>query len=87
MQKEILKTQNRVPLIYAYADERFSGCLKVGYTERETAEQRVEEQYIHTPRHSWQIVLQEKAVKNNGEYFKDFEVHKILQKKRFSTLA
>ncbi|MBR1374522.1 MAG: DEAD/DEAH box helicase family protein [Cardiobacteriaceae bacterium] len=86
MQKEILKTQNKVPLIYAYADERFSGCLKVGYTEREAAEQRIEEQYIHQPRRTWQIVLQEKAVKNNGEFFKDFEVHKLLQTKGFSRL-
>ena len=32
-----------IPRIYAYSDERFAGCLKVGYTTR-TAEERVREQ-------------------------------------------
>ncbi|MBO7081914.1 MAG: DEAD/DEAH box helicase family protein [Neisseriaceae bacterium] len=86
MEKEILKTQNRVPLIYAYSDEHFSGCLKVGYTERETAEERIREQFIHQPKQTWQIVLQEKAIRENGEFFKDHEVHRVLENNGFTRI-
>ena len=86
MQKEILKTQNRVPLIYVYADKHFSGCLKVGYTARESAEKRIAEQYIHQPHRTWEILLEEAAVKENGDFFKDHEVHKILQDKGFTRI-
>ena len=86
MEKEILQTQNRIPLIYAYSDEHFSGCLKVGYTERETAEERIREQFIHQPKQTWQIVLQEKAIKKNGEFFKDHAVHRVLEKHGFKRI-
>ena len=86
MEKEILQTQNRIPLIYAYSDEHFSGCLKVGYTERETAEERIREQFIHQPKQTWQIVLQEKAIKENGEFFKDHAVHRVLEKHGFERI-
>ncbi|MBQ9619836.1 MAG: GIY-YIG nuclease family protein, partial [Neisseriaceae bacterium] len=86
MEKEILQTQNRIPLIYAYSDEHFSGCLKVGYTERETAEERIREQFIHQPKQTWQIVLQEKAIKDNGEFFKDHAVHRVLEKHGFKRI-
>ena len=56
-------SQNNIPKIYAYTDERFEGCLKIGYTTK-TAKERVAEQYpTKTPHQSWEIVLEEVAIK------------------------
>lgn len=69
------------PRIYAYSDSHFKGCLKIGYTTRQSAEERVREQYpIKTPEQTWKIELDELAVRDNGSLFKDFDVHKVLKK-------
>ncbi|MBF0785413.1 restriction endonuclease [Muribacter muris] len=68
------------PKIYAYSDSRFPNCLKVGYTTRQKAEQRVREQYpTKTPEQTWKIELEEYAVRENGTLFRDFDVHKALK--------
>ena len=52
-----------IPRIYAYSDERFPDCLKVGYTTR-TAEERVREQTeaVKMPQQTWRIELDELAM-------------------------
>jgi len=67
-----------IPKIYAYADTRFSGCLKIGYTERDVA-QRVAEQYpVKLPQQSYEIVFNEVAMRDNGTFFDDHAIHKRL---------
>lgn len=75
------------PRIYAYSDSRFPGCLKIGYTTRQKAEERVREQYpVKTPEQTWKIELDELAVRDNGSLFKDFDVHKVLRKNNIRQL-
>ncbi len=77
---ELLNT-NKIPRIYAYSDERFEGCLKVGYTTR-LAEERVREQYpTKTPHQSWKILLDEIAIRDDGTHFDDHAIHRQLEKK------
>ena len=67
-----------IPTIYAYTDTRFSGCLKIGYTERDVA-QRVAEQYpVKLPQQSYEIVFNEVAMRDNGTFFDDHAIHKRL---------
>lgn len=71
------------PMIYAYSDANYPGCLKVGYTARDI-DQRVAEQYP-TKRPDGQvpykIVVRESAMYPDGGSFTDHTVHKMLQQK------
>jgi hypothetical protein len=68
------------PRIYAYSDSRFPNCLKVGYTTK-TTEQRVAEQYpVKLPQQSYHIELDEIAVRNDGSFFTDHDLHKVLKR-------
>ncbi len=68
------------PKIYAYSDESFPGCLKIGYTTRDV-KTRVQEQYpIATPRRTWKIALQESAIRADGTTFTDKAVHARLER-------
>lgn len=72
-----------IPTVYAYADTRFAGCLKIGYTERDAA-QRVAEQYpVKLPQQSYQIVFNETALRDNGTFFDDRAIHKRLAAQGF----
>ena len=66
------------PKIYAYSDSRFAGCLKVGYTTK-TAQARIAEQYpVNLPSQSYKIELDEIALRDDGSFFTDHEVHRVL---------
>ncbi|MBS9773780.1 MAG: DEAD/DEAH box helicase family protein [Tenacibaculum sp.] len=81
-----LLNQNNIPRIYAYSDERFKGCLKVGYTTR-TAEERVKEQYpVNTPYQSWKIEHEELALRKDDSFFTDHEIHRRLKKMGFEQI-
>ena len=70
------------PRIYAYTDSRFEGCLKVGYTTKLSAE-RVAEQYpVKLPNQSYTIVLDEIAMRDDGSFFTDHDVHRVLTRKK-----
>lgn len=70
----------KTPRIYAYSDTHFSNCLKIGYTTRETAEQRVKEQYpVKMPHQTWKIELDETALRDDGSLFTDHDVHRVLK--------
>lgn len=72
-----------IPTVYAYTDTRFSGCLKIGYTERDAA-QRVAEQYpVKLPQQSYEIVFNEVAMRDNGTFFDDHAIHKRLAAQGF----
>lgn len=70
------------PRIYAYSDSRFEGCLKVGYTTRQTAEQRVREQMqaVKMPAQTWKIELDETAIRHDGSLFTDRDLHRVLER-------
>ena len=70
-----------IPRIYAYSDERFPNCLKVGYTTL-TAEERVRQQTeaVKMPKQTWRIELDELAIRNDGTFFIDHEIHRSLQR-------
>src|SRR5699024_8513624 len=68
------------PKIYAYSDVRFLNMLKVGYTTRKVAD-RIAEQYpVKTPNQSYQLELEELALRDDGSYFTDHDVHQALAK-------
>ncbi|QIM69727.1 DEAD/DEAH box helicase [Basfia succiniciproducens] len=74
-------TELRTPKIYAYNDSRFPNCLKIGYTTR-NVEERVAEQYpVKLPNQSYQILLSEVAIRDDGSSFRDSDIHTILQKR------
>ncbi|MDH2923840.1 type III restriction/modification enzyme restriction subunit [Nicoletella semolina] len=71
----------RTPKIYVYTDSRFPNCVKVGYTTR-NVEERVKEQYpVKLPNQSYQILLNEPAIRDDGSHFRDSDIHAILQKR------
>lgn len=74
------------PIIYAYSDTRFPNCLKVGYTTK-TAEERVREQYpVKLPNQSWEILLEENAIREDGSLFTDKDVHRLLKAKKIKNI-
>ncbi len=88
---EILNS-NKIPRIYAYTEPQYKnitwngrrqgkGLIKVGYTTKSTYE-RVTEQFgtnkpVDNP---FEILIDCVAIRNDGTYFTDFDVHKILEK-------
>ena len=75
------------PTIYAYrlvGVESHKGFLKVGYTDR-TAKELIDEQ-LHTSKVTYEIVLAESAMSNDGSCFTDKDVHKLLERKGFRRL-
>ena len=88
---EILNS-NKIPRIYAYTEPQFKttpwknrrrgcGLIKVGFTTK-SAYERISEQFgtnkpIDNP---YEILLDEVAIRNDGTYFTDFDVHKVLEK-------
>ncbi len=66
------------PVIYAYSDSRYPGCLKVGYTTRDV-ETRIHEQYVKQPYgDTYKIEHVESAVYEDGSTFTDHAVHSYL---------
>ena len=81
-------TQIHTPKIYVYSDSRYPNCLKVGYTAQETVSQRMKQHYpTVTPSQSWQVEYETLAIKDDGSYFKDFAVHKMLETMGINRIA
>ena len=84
---------NKIPKIYAYTEPQYQetvwqngrmgqGLIKVGFTTRLSARERVAEQFgtskpTSTP---FEILLDEIAIRDDKTYFTDHEVHKVLEK-------
>lgn len=85
-------SNNKIPRIYAYTEPQFKetpwknrrqgkGLIKVGFTTK-TANERIAEQFgtnkpIDNP---YEILLDEVAIRFDGTYFTDHDVHKVLEK-------
>ena len=70
------------PIIYAYSDYQFPGCLKVGFTAR-TIEERMDEHYpTKLPNQTYKVEWIEYAIREDGTFFKDHAVHRILKKRK-----
>lgn len=74
------------PKIYAYEDSRYKGCLKVGYTTK-SVQERVAAQYpVNLPSQSYKVVLDEIAMREDGTFFMDHDVHRVLIRKNITRL-
>ena len=70
------------PKIYAYADNRYPGCLKVGYTSK-SVQERVAAQYpVLLPEQSYKIELDDFATREDGSFFTDHDVHEVLRRRQ-----
>ena len=83
MAVEIRSFARIVPMIYAYNTPGVSyheGWTKIGYTERQTVEQRIEQQ-THTAHIHWELAWADNAMykDSSGEYFTDHDFHDYLE--------
>lgn len=75
------------PIIYAFSDTRWPGCLKVGFTTQ-TIEARMKQHYpTITPGISYKIEYTELAMKKDGSTFMDHAVHEMLKKRKVQCIA
>jgi len=78
------------PKIYAYRDSNpeYDGLLKVGFTTQEV-DRRVAQQYptVRPGGAPYQILMEERAVWNDGGSFTDHDVHRYLRKRGFANPA
>ena len=69
------------PIIYAFSDIRFPGCLRVGYTNR-PIEKRMSEHYptaLPGTKVPYKVHLTESALTADGNAFMDHDVHRVLE--------
>lgn len=78
------------PKIYAYQDSNpeYDGLLKVGFTTKDVGH-RVAQQYptVRPGGAPYQILMEERAVWNDGGSFTDHDIHRHLRKKGFANPA
>jgi hypothetical protein len=88
IEKYLPKQTSVKPTIYAYSDTHsdFNGMLKIGYTKND-AIKRIKEQYpIVRPTKTWQLVLEESAVRKDGNVISDFQVRNLLKDRGFKKI-
>ncbi len=90
MNKEFFPRQIK-PQVYAYEDTNpnHKGLLKIGYTTKVNVEERVAEQFpVITPdKMPYRIVFSESTMREDGTYFTDHDVHKLLEKQGFDNVG
>ena len=77
-----------VPTIYAYTlpgVASHEGYIKVGYTERSDANERIAEQ-LHTSGLKHRLLLTEPAMRPDGSSFTDRDVHAVLRRRGYRQL-
>ena len=84
---EIIFPPLQPPRIYAYSDSQFPNCLKIGFTTRTVAERMSEHYPTLLPSQTFTIELDEFAVREDGTFFKDYDVHKVLNKRKVEHLV
>ena len=81
------KRENIDPKIYAYKDKNpnHKNLIKVGYTTLSTQE-RINKIFgvLQPESKPYEILLEEKAVKKDGSFFSDHDVHSLLKKRGFA---
>lgn len=75
------------PRVYAYSDSQFPDCLKVGFTSRSVIERMAEHYPTVLPNQTYTIALDELAVREDGTFFKDHHIHKVLEKRNIERVA
>ena len=83
VQKFFQSRPNKSPKIYGYTEpgEEYKGLIKIGYTERDVI-LRMKEHYPTAGPEGicrYQILFEESSMRDDGTYFKDYEVHRILE--------
>lgn len=76
------------PTIYVYKlpdVTTHQGYLKIGYTDREDYEERINEQ-LHTSGVRHETIYATSAMRSDGTCFMDHEIHAVLEKKGFKKL-
>ncbi len=76
------------PTVYGYVLpdlKDHDGYVKIGYTDRKDAEQRIREQ-LHTAAIGFKILFKKSAMRPDGTCFTDKDVHKLLARKGFKQL-
>ncbi len=76
------------PQVYAYTIpglKTHEGYIKVGYTERENASERIREQ-LHTAGIKHDLLFIESAMRTDGSSFTDYDVHRVLRRKGYPQL-
>jgi hypothetical protein len=78
------KRENIEPKIYAFknTNPNHKNYIKIGYTTL-SAEQRINQIFgvLQPETTPFEILLEENAVKNDGNFFSDHDVHKVLKKR------
>lgn len=86
MTKEFFPRQAH-PQIYAYTDSNpiYKGLLKIGYTTQQNVADRVAEQYptLRPGELPYKIVFSQSSMREDGSYFTDHDVHKLLRQNGF----
>ena len=70
------------PHVYAYSIAAKPGWLKIGYTDKQTVQERID-QDLKTPNIAYTIEMDEVSSVRGGMFFRDSDVHKILEAKNF----
>ena len=75
------------PIIYAYSDTRYPGCLKIGFTTRNVIERMKEHYPTITPTISYKVEFIESAMYPDGSNFTDHDIHRYLNKHGFKNVG
>lgn len=84
MKDNLLSLIKDYPQIYVFEDKKYPGELKVGFTIRQNAEDRVREQFntrLKIDHNPYILHLVEDAIDNFGQSFMDHDVHAVLVNK------
>lgn len=82
---------NNSPKIYGYTElsKEYEGLIKVGYTER-SLEERMKEHYPTSGPEGitrYKVLVEESSMRNDGTFFKDHLVHKLLEKNGYERVG
>ncbi len=82
---------NNSPKIYGYTElsKEYEGLIKVGYTERDVKE-RMKEHYPTSGPEGitrYEVLVEESSMRNDGTFFKDHLVHKLLEKNGYERVG
>ena len=81
MSQEFFPAPN-LPRVYAYSDTNFPHCLKVGFTNRTVLERMREHYPTKLPQQPFTVELDEIAMRADGSFFTDHDVHRLLKSKQ-----
>ena len=79
------------PKIYGYTEisSKYDGLIKIGYTERKVKDRMKEHYSTQGPNNikKYKILFEESSMRNDGTFFKDYEIHRILSNAGFDRVG